>query len=208
MVKKVDDWVIVVIIILAALLIANLFISGTIFKVISTIPDGRSVNLGPDGLTSGGTGGVPDYYFTFGVSIHPCSSAPGGAEHPDLPIDSEFTVPFSTIILASSSSAPSADCDSFAQSKVTEVQNDQSLMDLARNMCEDSIENLHRCCMDVIDGCLPNYSEVLCNEPVSVTETHTFARTQFGPELSYQCIVTVTAKATGTGTLTCSNFDC
>jgi hypothetical protein len=44
MAKEVDDWVVVVIIILAALLVANIFVSGSIFRSISAASD---VSLSP-----------------------------------------------------------------------------------------------------------------------------------------------------------------
>jgi hypothetical protein len=47
MVKKVDDWVIVVIVILAALLVANLFVSGTIFSALADIVSDDEVSLSP-----------------------------------------------------------------------------------------------------------------------------------------------------------------
>jgi hypothetical protein len=73
MAKKVDDWVVVVIIILAALLVANIFVSRSIFRSISGF-DG--VQLGPveavndpvSGLPLGSTGAV-DYTDKCG----PCS---------------------------------------------------------------------------------------------------------------------------------------
>jgi hypothetical protein len=56
MAKKVDDWIIAVIVILAALLIANLFVSGTILASLSTISNSIDIDLGPPGGLSGERG--------------------------------------------------------------------------------------------------------------------------------------------------------
>jgi hypothetical protein len=97
MAKKVDDWVIVVIVILAALLIANLFVSGTIFTTIAELSNSKTnfapTDLGGGGSTpQGGLGSVFTKQDDFGLEVpddQVCPSAetkfepaPGRIENP------------------------------------------------------------------------------------------------------------------------------
>jgi hypothetical protein len=172
MTKKVDGWIIVVIVVLAALLIANLFVSGTIFSSLSTLSN-SDVQLGPTTVFA-----FPSFpIFSFSGPRTPLECNTQGQFQSEPSVFEGQGHSFSTQRPGSTTSAWEAEQEC--------RQNLKDHLDLylkSQVMCDPPIDacEIDECLLDISDHQITNYQQ----RRISIDSD----------TLSFECTGTVTAK--------------